>query len=178
MAISRLFRMGLAILLLWGVVVSGRESQWSYQRRMDYQTRHASDHLMIQGHYVGAMPVSHGEGTPTFVVSCSNGNLDAIVISTGVVIDSQFGASPRVETRIDEEKPNSDRAAPALLVDSKTLRFNGSRNRIGGTDMLFARKYVVAVEAYGALVVEMEFDIPSDSSRIQRYCGVKPKQAK
>jgi len=42
--------------------------------------------------------------------------------------------------------------------------------------MLFAKKYVVTVEAYGARVVEMEFDIPSDSSSIQKYCGVEPGQ--
>ncbi len=41
------------------------------------------------------------------------------------------------------------------MADSKTLRFNGTRNRIGGTDMLFAKKYVVTVEAYGARVVAL-----------------------
>ncbi len=44
--------------------------------------------------------------------------------------------------------------------------------------MLFAKKYVVTVESYGARVVEMEFAIPSDSSSIQKYCGVEPRRAK
>jgi hypothetical protein len=170
--------MGLALLLLWGAVLSGQESQWAYKLQIDELTRRASDNLVIQGHYVGAMPAAHGEETPTFGVTCSSGKLDAIVVSTGVVIDSQFGASPRVQARIDDEKPRGDRVAPVLMVDSKTLRFNGSRNRIGGTEMLFAKKYVVTVEAYGAPLAEMEFEMPSDSSSIQKYCGVKPKQAK
>jgi hypothetical protein len=167
---SRLFGMGLIIVLVLGAVVSGQEARWTYERRKDYLTNRESDDLWILGRYVNTTPL------PRFGVSCSNGKLNAIVISTGVVIDSQFGASPRVRTRIDDEKARSDRAAPVLLVDSKTLRFNGSRNRIGGTDMLFAKKYVVTVEAYGARVVEMEFDIPSDSSSIQKYCGVEPGQ--
>jgi hypothetical protein len=102
--------------------------------------------------------------------------VNAIVISTGVIIDSEFGASPRVRTRIDNQKPRSDRAGAFLIADAKTLRINGSRNRLGGTDIFFAKKYFVTVEAYGARVVEMEFDIPSDSSSIQKYCGVEPMQ--
>jgi len=162
--------------LLFGTVVSGQKGRWAYERRKDYLTNRESDDLWIQGRYVRTTPLPHDDGLPTFGVSCSNGKLNAIVISTGVVIDSQFGASPKVRTKIDDEKPKSDRAAPVLMAESKTLRFNGSRNRIGGTDMLFAKRYVVTVEAYGARVVEMEFDIPSDSSSIQKYCGVEPRQ--
>jgi len=176
MLASRSFGMGLIIVLVLGAVVSGQETRWTYERRKDYLTNRESDDLWIQGRYVNTTPLPQEDGLPTFGVSCSNGKLNAIVISTGVVIDSQFGASPRVRTRIDDEKARSDRAAPVLLVDSKTLRFNGSRNHIGGTDMLFAKKYVVTLQAYGASVVEMEFDIPSDSSSIQKYCGVKPGQ--
>ena len=45
--------------------------------------------------------------------------------------------------------------------------------------MLFARKYVVTVESQGKRVVGMEFELPSDSSAILRYCGLmKPKQPK
>jgi hypothetical protein len=172
----RSFGMGLIILLLSGAVVSGQEGRWIYERRKDYLTNRESDDLRIQGRYVNTTPLPHNDGLPTFGVSCSNGKLNAIVISTGVVIDSQFGACPRVRTRIDDEKAKSDRAAPVLMADSKTLRFNGSHNRIGGTDVLFAKKYVVTVEAYGTRVVEMEFDIPSDSSSIQKYCGVEPRQ--
>jgi hypothetical protein len=168
--------MGLIIVMLFGAVVSGREVQWAYEHRKDYLTNRESDYLKIRGRYVNSTPLPHDDGLPTFGVACSDGKLDAIVISTGVVIDSQFGASPRVRTRIDDEKLKSDRVAPVLMADSKTLRFNGPRNRIGGTDMLFAKKYVVTVEAYGARVVEMEFDIPSDSSSIQKYCGVEPRQ--
>jgi hypothetical protein len=173
---SRSIGVGLIIVLLSGVVDSGQEGRWIYERHQDFLTNRESDDLRIQGRYVNRTPLPHDDGLPTFGVSCSNGKLIAIVISTGVVIDSEFGASPRVRTRIDDEKPKSDRAAPVLMADSKTLRFNGSRNRIGGTDMVFAKKYVVTVEAYGARVVEMEFDIPSDSSSIQKYCGVEPRQ--
>jgi hypothetical protein len=173
---SRSCGMGLIIVLLFGAVVSGGEVEWAYERRKDYLTNRESDYLEIRGRYVYSTPLPHDDGLPTFGVSCSDGKLDAIVISTGVAIDSQFGASPRVRTRIDGEKPKSDRVAPVLMADSKTLRFNGSRNRIGGTDMLFAKKYLVTVEAYGARVVEMEFEIPSDSSSIQKYCGVEPRQ--
>jgi hypothetical protein len=175
---SRSFGMGLIIVLLFGAVVSGQEEQWAYERRKDYLTNRESDDLKIPGRYVSSTPLPHDDGLPTFGVSCSDGKLDAIIISTGVVIDSQFGASPRVRTRIDDEKQKSDRAAPVLMANSKTLRFSGFRNRIGGTDMLFAKKYVVTVESYGARVVEMEFAIPSDSSSIQKYCGVEPRRAK
>jgi hypothetical protein len=173
---SRSCSMGLIIVLLFGAVVSGREGQWAYERRKDYLTNRESDDLKIRGRYVNTTPLPHDNRLPTLGVSCSDGKLDAIILSTGVVIDSQFGASPRMRTRIDDEKPRSDRVAPVLMADSKTLRFNGSRNRIGGTDMLFAKKYLVTVEAYGATVVEMEFEIPSDSSSIQKYCGVEPRQ--
>jgi hypothetical protein len=173
---SRSFGVGLIIVLLFGVAVSGQEGQWAYEHHKDYLTSRESDDLKIQGRYLNTVPLHHDDGLPAFGVSCSNGKLNAIVISTGIVIDSQFGASPRVRTRIDDDKPKSDRVAPVLMADSKTLRFNGSRNRIGGTDMLFAKKYVVTVEAYGARVIEMEFDIPSDSSSIQKYCGVEPSQ--
>ncbi len=172
---SRSFGMGLIIMLLFGAFVSGQERRWTYERRKDYLTNRESDDLSIQGRYVNTTPLPH-DVLPTFSVSCSNGKLNAIVIATGVAIDSQFGSSPRVRTRIDDVKPKSDRAAPFLMADSKTLRFNGARNRIGGTDMFFAKKYFVTVEAYGARVVEMEFDIPSDSSSIQKYCGVEPRQ--
>jgi hypothetical protein len=140
MATCYLSRMALAIVLLWGVVVSGQESHWAYERRTDNLTHDPFVNLTIQGRYVGAIPVSHSDEAPTLGLSCSNGTLDAIVISTGVVIDSQFGASPRILTRIDDQELKGDRAAPVLLADSETLRFNGSRNRIGGTDMLFAKK--------------------------------------
>ena len=101
--------------------------------------------------------------------------LDAIVISTGVAIDNEFGASPKVHTQIGDGKPLWDRAVLALQGDSKTLAFR-SHNGIGGTEMLFAKKYIVTVESYGKRVVGMEFGLPSDSSAILRYCGLmKPK---
>jgi hypothetical protein len=166
--------MGLIIVLLLGTVVSGQETRWAYERRKDYLTDREFDDLKIPGRYLNTPSLPHDDGLPTFGVSCSNRKVNAIVISTGVVIDSEFGASPRVRTRIDNQKPKSDRAGPFLMADAKTLRINGSRNRLGGTDMLFAKKYVVTVESYGARVVEMEFDIPSDSSSIQKFCGVEP----
>ena len=105
------------------------------------------------------------------MLSCSGANLDAIVISTGVAIDNEFGASPKVYAQIDDGKPMWDRAVLAIRDDSKTLAF-GSHNGIGGTKMLFAKKYVVRVESYGRRVVGMEFEIPSNSSAILRYCGL------
>lgn len=38
--------------------------------------------------------------------------------------------------------------------------------------MLFAKRHVVTVESYMKRVVEMEFDLPSNSSAILRYCGL------
>jgi hypothetical protein len=38
--------------------------------------------------------------------------------------------------------------------------------------MLFAKKYVVPIETYGKTVVGMEFEIPSNSSLLLRYCGI------
>ncbi len=99
---GRSFGMGPIIVLLCGVVVAGRGGQWIYERRKDYLTNRESDDLRIQGRYVITTPLPHDDGLPTFGVSCSNGKLNAIVISTGVVIDSQFGASPRVRARIDD----------------------------------------------------------------------------
>jgi hypothetical protein len=173
---SRSFGMGLIIVLVLGAVVSGQEARWTYERHKDFLTNRESDDLWIQGRYDDTTPFPQEDGPPRFGVSCSNGMLNAIVISTGVVIDSQFGASPRVRTRIDNQKPKSDRAGPFLMADAKTLRINGSHNRLGGTNMLFAKKYVVTVESYGARLVEMEFDIPTDSSSIHKYCGVEPMQ--
>ncbi|HWF39462.1 MAG TPA: hypothetical protein VG322_13140 [Candidatus Acidoferrales bacterium] len=124
------------------------------------------------------LPALHDEGTPTLTVSCSGGSLDAVIISTGVAIDNEFGASPKVHTQIDDGNPMWDRAVLAIRDDSKTLTF-GSRNGIGGTDMLFAKKYVVTVESDGKRVVGMEFELPSNSSAILRYCGLmKPNQRK
>jgi hypothetical protein len=90
------------------------------------------------------------------------------------VIEHEFGASPKILTQIDDDKSKWDRAAQALQPDSKTLRFS-ARNRIGGTKMLFAKQYIVTIEAYGKRIVGISFEIPSDSSGLLKYCGiVKP----
>jgi hypothetical protein len=131
---------------------------------------------MIHRHYLSPLPASHDEGTPTLTLSCSGGLLDAIIVSTGVAIDNEFGASPKVHAQIDDGNPMWDRAVLAIRNDSKTLAF-GSSNGIGGTDMLFATQYVVTVESNGKRVVGMEFELPSNSSAILRYCGLmKPKR--
>lgn len=178
MTLRHLFRTGLFILFLFlcGTTFYGQESTWRYEHRADYLTRRESDDLMIRGHYLIPLPASHEEGTPTFTVSCSAGHVDAIVISTGVVIDREFGASPKVHAQIDDDNPKWDRAALAIQDDSKTLIF-GPGNRIGGIDMLFARKFVVTVEVDGERIVGMEFDMPPDSSGLHKYCGIiKPRQ--
>jgi hypothetical protein len=176
MTLRHLFRTGLFIVFLCGTTFYGQESTWRYEHRADYLTRRESDDLMIRGHYLNPLPTSHDEGTPTFTVSCSAGHVDAIVISTGVVIDHEFGASPKVLAQIDDDKPKWDRADLAIQDDSKTLIF-GPGNRIGGIDMLFAKKYVVTVEAYGERKVGMEFEMPSDSQGLHKYCGfIEPRQ--
>ena len=172
---SRSFAMGLAIVLLVGTAVFGQERQWTYTPRKDYLAHRDTDELSTKGHYINTTPLPKIDGLPRLAVSCLDGKFDAVVIYTGVLIDSEFGASPRVWTQIDDEKPKSDRAQPELMADSKTLKFNGSNNRLGGIGLLFAKKYIVTVESYGKRVVEVEFDIPSDSSSIQKYCGVEPK---
>jgi hypothetical protein len=176
MATRYLFRMGLFVSLLLGVTAFGQEPQWTYERRVNFFTGRESDNLVIRGRYLSPLPASHDEGTPTFTVSCSLANLDAIVISTGVLIDNEFGASPKIHAQIDDDRPKVDRAVLALREDSKTLTFRPS-NGIGGTNMLFAKKYIVAVESYGKRMVGMEFEMPSNSSGLLRYCGImKPKQ--
>jgi hypothetical protein len=164
------------MVFLCGTTVCGQESTWTYEHRADYLTRRESDLLTIRGHYQSPLPASHDEGTPTFSVSCSAGHVDAIVISTGVVIRHEFGASPKVYAQIDDDKPKWDRAGLAIQDDSKTMLF-GPGNRIGGMDMLFAKKVVVTIEVYGERFVGMEFEIPSDSSGLYKYCGfIKPRQ--
>jgi hypothetical protein len=102
--------------------------------------------------------------------------LDAIIIATGVAIDNEFGASPKVHAQIDDGKLMWDRAVLAIRGDSKTLAFK-PKNGVGGIDMLFGKKYGVTIESQGQRVVGMEFDIPSDSVAILRYCGLmRPKQ--
>jgi len=166
-----LFRAALFAVLLLGRTARGQELQWKYERRVNFFTRHESDNLVIRGHYLSPLPLSHDEGTPTFVVSCSFASLDYIIISTGVAIHNEFGASPKIRAQIDDDKPKVDRAVLALRDDSKTLSFR-PRNGIGGINMLFAKKYIVSVESYGKRVVGMEFEIPSDSSGLLRYCGI------
>lgn len=176
MTLSHLSRTGLFVILLCGTTFYGQDSTWRYEHRTDDLTHHESDDLMIRGHYLNPLPSSHDEGTPTFTVSCSAGHLDAIVISTGVVINHEFGASPKVYAQIDDDKPRWDRAGLAIQDDSKTLIF-GPGNRIGGIDTLFAKNYFVTVEVYGDRIVGMEFEIPSDSSGLHKYCGfIKPRQ--
>jgi hypothetical protein len=150
------------VVLLWGLSAFAQASRWSYQHRVDYFTRRVSDDLTARGHYIGALPASPDAGAPALTVSCFAGQLDAILISTGVTIDSQFGASPKVRTRIDNQETRWDRAAPLLRLDEKTLRLLPSDMHIGGTDMLFAKKFTVEVESNGARLAEMEFGIPSD----------------
>jgi hypothetical protein len=131
---------------------------------------------MIQGHYLNPLPPSHEEGGPTLTASCSAGHVDAIVIATGVVIDHEFGASPKIYAQIDDDKPKWERAGLAIQDDSKTLIF-GPANRIGAIDALFAKKYVVTVETHGERIVRIEFEIPSDSSGLRKYCGfIKPRE--
>jgi hypothetical protein len=167
---------GLAIALFVGTAVFGQEGRWTYTRHKDYLTHRETDEFSIQGHYINTTPLPNTDIFPRLGVSCLNGKFDAIVIYTGVLIDDEFGASPRVWTQIDHEKPRSDRAQPALMAGSKTLKFNGSSNPLAGIQVLFAERYSVTLESYGKRVVEVEFDIPSDSSSIQKYCGVKPRQ--
>jgi hypothetical protein len=173
---SRSFGMGLAVVLLVGTAVFGHQGQWAYTRHKDYITHRETDELSIQGHCINTTPLPKTDTSPRLGVSCLNGKFDAIVVYTGVLIDDEFGASPRVWTQIDHEKPRSDRAQPDLMAGSKTLKFSGSNNRLAGMKVLFAERYSVKVESYGKRVVEVEFDIPSDSSNIQKYCGVKPTQ--
>jgi hypothetical protein len=173
---SRSFGMGLAIALFIGTAAFGQQEQWIYARHKDYLTHRETDELSIQGHYINTTPLRKSDSFPKLGVSCLNGKFDAIIIHTGVLIDDEFGASPRVWTQIDHEKPRSDRAQPDLMAGSKTLKFNGSNNRLAGIEVFFAERYSVTVESYGKRVVEVEFDIPSDSSPIQKYCGVKPRQ--
>ena len=176
MTLRHSFRTALFIVLLCGTTVCAQESTWRYEHRADYLTRRQSDDLMSGGRYVNPLPAAHDEGTPTFTVSCSAGHVDAIVISTGVVIHHEFGASPKVYAQIDDDKPKWDRADLAVQDDSKTLIF-GPGNRIGGIDMLFAKKVVVTVEVYGERIVGMEFEMPSDSRELYKYCGfIKAKQ--
>jgi hypothetical protein len=177
MTLRYLFRTGFIVFIfLRGTTLYGQESMWRYEHRADYFTHHQSDDLVIRGHYLNPLPASHDEGTPTFTVSCSAGHVDAIVISTGVVIDHEFGASPKVHAQIDDDQPKWDRGGLAIQDDSKTLLF-GPGNRVGGMNMLFGKKYVVTVEAHGDRVVGMEFEMPSDSTGLQKYCGfIKPRQ--
>jgi hypothetical protein len=176
MTLRHLFRTGICIAFLCGTTFYGQESAWRYEHHAGYLTRRESDDLMIRGHYLNPLPSSHDEGTPTFTVSCSAGHVDAIVISTGVVIHHEFGASPKVYAQIDDDKPKWDRAGLAIQLDSKTLIF-GPGNRIGGIAALFAKKYVVTVEVYGERIVRMEFEMPSDSSGLRKYCGfITPRQ--
>lgn len=176
MAARYLFRMGFCIALLWGVAAIAQGTHWTYEHRFNLLSGRVSDSVVVQGHYLAPLPTSPDAGTPTFGVSCSGGNFDVIVISTGVVIDDEFGASPKIDARIDNQKPTVDRAVPAIRPDSKSWAFL-PQNRIGGTDMLFAKKYLVSLESYGARIAEMEFEIPSDSPLLLRYCGImKPKQ--
>ena len=180
MSTHSMLRMGLFVAALWAVTASGQEPQWTREHRVNHGSGRESDTLSIRGHYLTPLPPSHDDGTPALMLSCSVGNLDAIVISTGVAIGNEFGASPKVHAQIDDGKPMWDRAVLALrlLDDSKTLTFT-RHNTIGGTDMLFARKYMVTVESDGKRVVAMEFELPSDSSAILRYCGLmKPKPPK
>jgi hypothetical protein len=180
MTLRHIVRTGLFIVFFCGTAFYGQESTWRYEHRADDLARHESDDLMIRGHYLNPLPVSHDEGTPTFTVSCSAGHMDAIVIATGVVIHHEFGASPKLYAQIDDDKPKWDRewnrAGMAVQDDSKTLIF-GPGNRIGGIDMLFAKKCVLTVEVYGDRVVGMEFEMPSDYSGLHKYCGfIKPRQ--
>ena len=176
MTLRHLFRTGFFIVFFCGTTIFGQEPTWRYEHRADYLTRRESDDLMIRGHYLNPLPTSHDEGTPTFTVSCSAGHMDAIVISTGVVIHHEFGASPKVYAQIDDNKPRWDRADLAVEDDSKTLIF-GPGNQIGAIDTLFAKKYVVTLEVYGEQIVRMEFEMPSDSSGLHKYCGyLKPRQ--
>ena len=171
-----LLRAGLGIAVFFGGLVHAQESIWKYEHRADYLTRREADTLMIHGHYLSPLPALHDEETPTLTLSCSAANFDDLIISTGVAIDNEFGASPKVHAQIDDGKHMWDRAVLATRHDSKTLTFS-SHNSIGGTDMLFAKKYVVTVESHGKRVVGMEFELPSDSSAILRYCGLmKPRQ--
>ncbi len=165
---------------LWSFTALGQEPRWTHERRVNRASGRDSDVLEIRGHYLTPLPPSHDEGTPTLLLSCSVGNLDAMFIATGVAIDNDFGASPKVHAQIDDGKPMWDRAVLAMRIrdDSKTLTFS-PHNTIGGTDMLFAKKYVVTVESQGKRIVGMEFELPSDSSAILRYCGlIKPNQPK
>jgi hypothetical protein len=117
----------------------GQEFVWTYEHLIAYPGGRESDNLMIRGRYLYPLPASHDEGTPTLTVSCSASKLDAIIISTGVVIDHEFGASPKILAQINDNKSKWDRVTPTLQGDSKTLRFT-ARNRIGGTEMLFAKE--------------------------------------
>lgn len=175
---KNILRAGLGIAVFFGGLVHAQVTAWIYEHRVDPFTRRETDTLMIHGYYLSPLPALHDEGTPMLTLSCSGANLDAIIISSGVAIENEFGASPKVHTQIDDGNRMWDRAVLAIRDDSKTLVF-GSRNGIGGTDMLFAKKYDVTVESYGKRVVGMEFDLPSNSSAILRYCGLmKPRQRK
>src|SRR5579862_6235296 len=100
MSTRSLLRIGLFVVTLSGVTAFGQEPRWGHDRRVNGVSGRESDRLTIRGHYVPPLPASHDEGTPTLSLSCSGANLDAIVISTGVAIDNEFGASPKVHTQI------------------------------------------------------------------------------
>src|ERR1700684_1429666 len=93
-------RMGLFFATLWAVTAFGQEPQWTHDRRVNRASGRESDVIVIRGHYLSPLPPSHDEGTPTLMLSCSVASLDAIVISTGVAIDNEFGASPKVHAQM------------------------------------------------------------------------------
>jgi hypothetical protein len=158
------------------VPLKGQDSEWKYKHSKDAMTDKESDMLAIQGHYLNGI-TSQDEGTPAIVLSCSNGKMNDIGILTGVVLDSRpnliFGVKhgdiTTTKTRVDEGKPKTDHVAD-VAEDFKSIK---SKNfyAFGGSEFFFAKKLIVEVYSHGS--VEMEFDIPADSSPVEKYCGIK-----
>lgn len=159
------------------------QQKWTYKHLKDAITDKESDELAIQGNYLIGMPSPHDAGAPALGVSCSDGKLNGLTILTGVVIHTRpevvfgakvgTGAITTIRIRVDDGKPKTDRVAE-VLEDSKTLRFKKLFPYMGGSGIFFAKKYVVAVESFDSREVEIGFNIPIDSSEVQKYCGLKP----
>ena len=157
--------------------------QWVYKHTKDAITDKESDEFGLKGKYVDDEGEVH-DTVPLLGVHCSNGKLDAVAIETGVVLETRqnavfFGAMVSTVTtitiRVDDGKARTDNLAD-VFADSKTLIFkNGNHNFDHRTKLpvFLLKKLVVGVEGEGDRQVEMEFDMPPDTSQIQKYCGTK-----
>lgn len=170
-----------AALVLFPFPLKAQDAGWQYKHFKDPMTDKQSDLLALQGHYINGTPSLHENGAPAIVLSCSSGKISNFTILTGVVLEAHpniafgttIGTITTIRTRIDARKPKTDRIAN-VAEDLKTLKFK-NLYLIGGNDIFFAKTFIVAVDSGGNGNVEMEFDVPADTSLVERYCGVKRK---